>query len=236
MISGNASIPRRQRGFTLLELMIGMVIGLVIILAAVTIFDSFTRSSRYQQAISSQVDAGRFALAMIGREARMAGFRDEAWLNPPLTNALAVENGVAAPDAITVRYEGEADCLGTPTIAPDFIVTNRFDVVDGNLRCNGEVLINGVEDLQVLLGEDMTGDRTPNRILAPGTVGLDPERIVTIRVHLLLVTLEDRIRRTPQLLTFYGALDGVGEQRVYDDGRHRIEVSTVLTLRNPRIT
>jgi hypothetical protein len=132
-----------------------------------------------------------------------------------------------------VRYEGNFDCAGNATTGPAFLVVNRFDVNNGNLRCNNEVIVTGVEDFQILLGEDTDGDGASNRIVPPGTSGLDPTRVDSVRVHLLMATANNRVQRVPQTLTFFGASNGAGETQTYTDGRRRLEVSTILALRNP---
>jgi type IV pilus assembly protein PilW len=229
----SAKMGRRQAGFTLIELMTAMVIGLTLILGTATIFDAFLRSSRFQQAVAAQTDSGRYALDRMAREIRMAGYRTQAWLRPAISNAITLEDGGTNPDAITVRYEGNVDCAGNATVGPVFLVTNRFDVNNGNLRCNNEVIVTGVEDFQILLGEDTDGDGASNRIVPPGATGLDPTRVDSVRVHVLMATTSNRIQRVPQTLTFFGALDGAGETKTYTDGRRRLELSTVLALRNP---
>ena len=226
-------LRQHQSGFTLIELMVAMLIGVTLILGTATIFDSFLQSSRFQQAVAAQTDAGRYALDRLARELRMSGYRDQAWLRPPLANAITVEDGGTSPDVITVRYEGAFDCTGATTAAVGGLVTNRFDIDNGNLRCNTEVLITGVEDFQILLGEDTDADGASNRIVPPGTVGLDPARIDAVRVHLPLATGDNRIQRGSQTLTYFGALGGAGEEQTYTDGRRRLELSTVLALRNP---
>jgi type IV pilus assembly protein PilW len=224
---------RNQAGFTLIELMVAMMIGLTLVLGTMTIFDAFLRSSHFQRAVAAQTDSGRYALDRLVREIRMSGYRDQAWLRPPIANAITLEDGGTNSDAITVRYEGTVDCAGTATVAPGFLVANRFDVNNGNLRCNNEVLATGVEDFQILLGEDTDADGASNRIVPPGTVGLDPTRIDSVRVHLLMATTDTRIQLAPQELTYFGAMGGVGETKTYNDGRRRLEMSTVLALRNP---
>lgn len=224
---------RRQAGFTLVELLTSMVIGLILVLGTATIFDAFLRSNRFQQAVAAQTDSGRYALDRMSREVRMAGFRTQAWLRPAIANAITLEDGGSNPDAITVRYEGTVDCAGNTTVGPAFLVVNRFDINNGNLRCNNEVIVTGVEDFQVLLGEDTDGDGASNRIVPPGAIGLDPARVDSVRVHLLMATASNQVQRVPQTLTFFGASNGAGETQTYTDGRRRLEVSTILAVRNP---
>lgn len=224
---------RRQSGLTLIELMTAMSIGIIVVLGTLMIFDSFSRAVRVQNAVAILADSGRYAIDRIVRDLRMAGYRSEAWIQPALADALVIENGSNAPDTVTVRYEGDVDCTGTATVGPDFIVTNQFSVVNGNLVCNGEVIALGVEDFQILLGEDTNGDGGTNRLVAPGTAGLDPSRISSIRVYLLLATPEERVQRFAQVFPFFQNTDESGQATSYDDGRRRLELGAVLAMRNP---
>jgi type IV pilus assembly protein PilW len=229
------AIPGRQRqsGFTLIELMTAMAIGIIMVTGTLMIFDSFTRTVRVQNAVATMADSGRYAIDRVVRDLRMAGYRDEAWLRPAMENALVVENGSGASDSVTVRYEGDFDCTGAATVAPDFVVTNSFSVVNGNLVCNGEVIALGVEDFQILLGEDTDGDGGTNRLVAPGTASLDVSQISSIRVYLLLVTPEERVQRFSQVFSYFQNTDDSGQATSYDDGRRRLELAAVLATRNP---
>ena len=164
---------------------------------------------------------------------RVDGAGNQAWLRPAMEDALVVENGSNAPDSVTVRYEGDVDCTGAATVGPDFVVTNSFTVVNGNLVCNGEVIAIGVEDFQILLGEDTNGDGGTNRLVAPGTASLDVSQISSIRVYLLLVTPEERVQRFAQVFSYFQNTDELGQATAYDDGRRRLELAAVLATRNP---
>lgn len=63
-----------SRGFSLVELMIAMVLGVVIVGGSLTIFTGVVRSASVNQAISNLQSNARFALDMIGRDVRSAGF------------------------------------------------------------------------------------------------------------------------------------------------------------------
>ena len=128
---GPFTLVRSQRGLTLVELMISMLIGLILVQGTLLIYDSFNQAVRYQNAVAEQADTGRYALDRMIRDIRMAGYRDQSWLRPPLASALVVQNGNAAPDAVTVRYQADTDCAGNASVGPDFIVTNLFDVDSG---------------------------------------------------------------------------------------------------------
>ena len=64
---------RNQRGFTLIELMISLVIGLLLSAAIVKIYADTSQIYRFQSAVSEVQENGRFASAFLRRTARLAG-------------------------------------------------------------------------------------------------------------------------------------------------------------------
>lgn len=63
-----------------------------------------------------------------------------------------------------------------------------------------EELVEGVEDMQLLYGEDSDGDGTPNRYIDSATVG-NWSNIVSVRIELTVRSLEDHLAAK---LTAYG--------------------------------
>ncbi|ADC70727.1 type IV pilus assembly protein PilW [Thioalkalivibrio sp. K90mix] len=68
-----ASIRQRIRGFTLVELMVAMVLGLLIVGGVIALFVSTQQTSRTQEAMSRAQETGRFVIERIARDAREAG-------------------------------------------------------------------------------------------------------------------------------------------------------------------
>lgn len=64
---------RTAHGFTLVELMIAMVLGLVIIGGTISIFIANQQTFRTQDALEESLDAGRMAFEIIARDVRAAG-------------------------------------------------------------------------------------------------------------------------------------------------------------------
>ncbi len=54
-------------------------------------------------------------------------------------------------------------------------------------------MVEGVENMQVLYGEDTNVDGTANRYVPAGTAGLNMENVVSVRVVLTMRTLEDNV-------------------------------------------
>ena len=218
-----------DRGFTIIELMVTLAISSVLILGATTFLASADRSNRLQTALSGLNVSGRFGLEQLARDLRMSGYRDSNWTFGALGNAISASNGLAADggDSITVAYEGARDC--NFALAPGGIVINAYQVVNGSLECNGLPFTGGVQEMQVYLGEDTDNNAVANRWLAPDTPGLDMTRIVSVRIHLLVVTNANAISSGPQAYYF----NNTQHQAAVDDGQIRREYSTTIALRNP---
>lgn len=67
---------RRQRGLGLAELLISVSVGMLVVLVAVSLLVAASAGYTAQAEAASVSDAGRFALAVIGRAARQAAFVD----------------------------------------------------------------------------------------------------------------------------------------------------------------
>ncbi|RUR31996.1 prepilin-type N-terminal cleavage/methylation domain-containing protein [Vreelandella andesensis] len=63
-----------QSGFTLVELLVAMVIGLLVMAGATQLFISSQQSYRFQTSLANMQDAGRFALDTLAQELRQADF------------------------------------------------------------------------------------------------------------------------------------------------------------------
>ena len=67
-------IRKKNPGFTLVELLIAMVLGLVVVGGGLYLFSGIVQSSVVNQSVSSLQSNGRFAMDLIGREVRSAGY------------------------------------------------------------------------------------------------------------------------------------------------------------------
>ncbi len=226
MTSGNRLM--RNRGFTIVELMITLAITSVLALGAITFLASADQANRLQSALSGLNVSGRFGLDQLSRDIRMSGYRGSDWTAGPLINVISATDGLPADggDSIALLYEGTRDC--TYALAVAGIVTNTYRVLNGNLECNGQPLTSGVQEMQIYLGEDTDNNGVANRWMSPGTAGLDTTRVVSVRVHLLVRTNANAISSGPQAYYFNNA-----QQAAVDDGQIRREYSVTVALRNP---
>lgn len=194
MTQRTCSYRQRQRGLTLIELMIGLLIGMLVSLAAV-ISLGFTRmaSSTVGDGARLHEDAST-AFRIIGHHLRQAGAQrllDTGGGRVTFNGAFVgfgdavaprfiegVDTPDSGPDRLSISHDIEplisaADCLGNlPTAATS--IDAVFSVVDGNLRCAGSAttlpaaLIQGVEDFQVRYAVRNSTTDTLQYLDAPG--------------------------------------------------------------------
>lgn len=151
-----------QKGFSLVELMVALLIGLIVTTAATQIFTANLRSSETQRVMTEVQESGRYALMMLASDVRKAGIPSSDAslaagnagfiLNPIVFGADASSEGGAAEDAndqIAFRFYGVSDCEGEfapgATFDNPVLIVNAYYVqinpVTGvnELFCRGDV-------------------------------------------------------------------------------------------------
>ena len=181
---------RTQHGLSLIELLIGITIGLLVVIAALGSL-SFTQvtstavgdSARLQQKANS-------AFRTMGFQLRQAGATEVSQAGPAVRfssqfngwngagRSLDGVEGSGTPDTLRLSYEdgsGARDCLGNPPTATAGIrVDNVFYVNSGKLMCKGadgtiQAILDGVEDFQVTYGlQNVTALAIPAVLAASG--------------------------------------------------------------------
>ena len=69
---------------------------------------------------------------------------------------------------------------------------------------NGDEMVEGVEDMQILYGEDTDADNVANRYVAAGTAALAMQNVVSVRISLLLRSVENNLTTAPAPYTYMG--------------------------------
>lgn len=155
------SLVRRTSspGFSLVELMIAMTIGLLLLAGLVSTFAGSARTHRELQKLSQQIENGRYALEVIGGDLRHAGFYGNFYNLPAAPGALPdpCETAAAASlyDAISLPIQVYS--------APDF--ATRADL--SATSCAG----HGLTNANLLPGTDvLVIRRADTKALAPADV------------------------------------------------------------------
>ncbi|MGL4576959.1 MAG: PilW family protein [Burkholderiaceae bacterium] len=173
--TAHASPAFRQKGLTLVELLVAVAIGLIITVAAGSVYLVAQQGFRTNDDQTRILENGRLAMELVSRNARMAGAPTFVAATPntdPLFPAIAVQGteGGAAPDSVTFRYWSDraydsalltgADCLGQSVGVG--IVQNTYAIANQQLTCQGnggappigaaQPIVTPVVDLQVQYG------------------------------------------------------------------------------------
>lgn len=169
MVRMKRNIRTQQLGLTLVELMVAMTLGLLVLLAVGSIYIGSRQTFRMQEDNARLQETGRYALEVMGRSIRQAGFWNmpinpaataTAFVGTPITGA---DGAAGASDTVTVQYDGltgNRDCEGTTANA---VITDAYRLTGNNLVCDGvdpdaafQPLVSDIEDVQVLYGIDTT--------------------------------------------------------------------------------
>jgi type IV pilus assembly protein PilW len=143
-----------QKGFTLIEIMIALTIGVFLTGALLTIVQTNRRVFGEQSQLAQMQDNERMAMTMMGDVIQSAGYFPNPVVNT-LTTALnaagpfavgeSISGTTAAPfDTISVRYmtangDGILNCSGASnSTGGTHVYVNTFSVLNGQLLCTRE--------------------------------------------------------------------------------------------------
>ncbi|MGA2397751.1 MAG: PilW family protein [Steroidobacteraceae bacterium] len=166
---------RSARGFTFVEIMIAMALGLFLIGGLLTLVQAMRRTSTNQSGLSQLQDNERMAMQLITDVVQSTGYFTNPVLNtaagqfPAATYGPAVftfagqgiVGNVGAPDIITSRYQTAGtnvgdnviNCTGNASALPASFV-NQITVVNNYLTCT--LWVNGAQQPPVSLVPGIT--------------------------------------------------------------------------------
>jgi len=140
---------RAQRGLTLVETMIAMVIGLVIVAAMAALFVGSSHSRREVQSSADVIENGRYATDVLDRELSQAGFLGT--LATPTGNTVALcstaiadwENSLEVHAVGLNNADADPACLARKA-GTDAIFIQRASTCEvGDAACEAESASNG---------------------------------------------------------------------------------------------
>jgi type IV pilus assembly protein PilW len=221
---------RQQSGYTIIEIMVALVISLILLMGVIEIFMSSRTSYALQSGVARLQENGRYALDIMSRNIGMAGYNAPQGIvsantldNESENTGLGFTQALGtASDVIEITYESTTDCLGN---ASGGTATDRYYVDGTTLMClgNGNVnagpLADGIENMQILYGEDTDADKVANQYVSADNVTAWTN-IVSVRIALLVSTVDDinilntnvyRLLNAPQL----GPINDELVRRVY---------------------
>ncbi len=210
-------LPRKQRGFTIVELMIAGVLGILLTAGVIQLFVGSNRNFSLQAELSDIQEDGRFAMIFLENEVQKGGWIDT--FNQEVPDAINLTLSTdGATDTLSVSYNmavngvDNLDCNGS--VVGDGFITNTFSV-GGNtgeeFLCLGngggvaQPLIDGVKDFQVLYGIETNGvcpDGAVNQYMTRDQVVAAGGNIIIVSVRVaLLIASENSVLTTDESKT-----------------------------------
>ena len=254
-------VAQRQRGLSLVELMVAMVLGLLIMAAVVQLFLTNRQTFNLQQGIASVQEQGRFAVDFLSKEIMWAGFGGvPAAFRFSDGNVSASEDGTPYDtlyvllDTVTPSagedFSNPTDCSGgelnknsdgdlDPAVTFKKYHVNVEEDGNGVLMCTDSdgsdtVLIDNVEAFQVLFGvADGPDDNRVFRYVSPDQIN-GTEDIVSVRFAILVASDEVAVseRNQAQPVDIFGA--SFEDEVDFHDGRlRRLFISSVAIRNRP---
>jgi type IV pilus assembly protein PilW len=233
----------KQKGFSLIELMIAMVLGLLLMAGVINIFLASNQTYRLQDAMFRMQESGRFALSTILKDARDAGFQDVLPGDTTRTKSIqAVQGAVEADKALLKDKDGVSVTVVSSVSSDIFFINSHDGFSDGavayyiatdagsqlSLFKNGNASVEGVEGLIVQYGRDTDGDREADQFddlaAMPATGWVD---VVAVRVNLYVVSGNSGLLDVAQAAMFtpFDTVD-TSDRRLYQ------AYSSTVALRN----
>ncbi len=185
---------RRETGLTLVELMISLVVGLILIAAVFNMYTGNVRSARFTEGLQSIQENGRYAVSVLQRELRLAGYSP---LNGPNGQIDAFDIASSNATTLVIQTRQAFDCNGLDTNATDGLAINTYtlDTTKNELTCTGNqagsapmAVVEDVEQFQILFGIDDDSDTStcePQRYV-PFEKSLESSEVVALRFALLI--------------------------------------------------
>lgn len=179
--------PRKQAGFTLIELMIALVLGLIVIAAVVNMYIGSSRSSTFTRGLQTMQENGRYGVSVLQRGFRLAGFSPDERIDP-------IDVANSGDEHITVVMQRTYDCNGNNTdtsTRPGYAI-NTYRLTGSTITCEGSgansspmPLVEGVDMFRVLYGLDTDDDDVPESYVDYES-SIPANQIVGIRFALLV--------------------------------------------------
>ena len=199
----------RQRGFSMVELLIAVTIGLLLVSGLLSAYVASLRTHRFQAAMTQTQETGRFLLNKVKFEFRNAGYGLDAsapaisgFINgaaagaalPPGT--LIANPGLIHNGDIVYIYPHDGVAGGVGYYIADFLDNN------GNARAslyrNNQPLAEGVERMLAEYGEDIDDDNQIDRFVGQAAIG-DWAKVKAVRLS-FLVAADDNVLSSAQPL------------------------------------
>lgn len=223
----------RQRGLTLVELMISVAISAGLLLTAMMqVLLTSLEVEASTGDLSRMQESGRTALNLIGRAVRQAGARFDFTQDFSGVPVQGQNGNGNQPDRMELQFEaqagGETDCQGL--LQPEGTLMRFPFTVNQNTRvllCNGQPVVRSIENMQVRYGLDADQDGRIDGPYLTSPTAVQFESVVAVRVSVLVRSDEvNSAANGTQVVRFNG------QDVRFNDGFLRHVYSSTFAVRN----
>lgn len=202
-----------NRGFSLMEVMIGVFLSTLLISGIVQLLSGSVSTYRLQLSQGQIEESGRFARDVLISHITQAGYQPEPWQDRPALAALtneSLDGGLLPGDQLGLQRWSMRNCYGNENPVKDGDGRPAFHLLQAHFRVNDSKnlaitcrygpdasrlqtqmnnfgLVEDVESMQVLYAEDSDGDNIADSWVT-GQAWQQESNIRSIRVALLFST------------------------------------------------
>lgn len=239
----------KQLGFSLVEIMIALLIGLFLLEGILQMFSASQQTYRMQSNLARLQENGRFALDFLARDIRMASY----WgcMTSSTADISGTEGAVNVPDSISIQAAfvliptgicgnpvnsanscGAVNCYTDLTSSITYIISTPAITVTSpnpnitlyrNTNNVSNPLIEGIQNMQILYGIDTNVDEVADYYVPAYS---NMQQVVSVRISLLVATLDDHLSIQPMAYIYNGVTT------LPTDYKIRRIFNTTVTLRN----
>ena len=180
-----SAVPR-QRGFTLVELLVSLALGLAVLVGLSSVYVAAKQSFRFQETSGRLQEDAVFALEMIARDLRMAGYAgcrgvDSATISsvvtyfPNLALASPPPTAITGPNPLAAVYPTVPMVTMQPLSPVNFV--RGFDNVPSAMFASGAVPASGTTDSLFFSGGSANAVSLTAAMVSTSdnlTIGADP--------------------------------------------------------------
>lgn len=141
LLQSTARVPRRQAGFSLIELMIAIVIAMVVTAGAIAVFGNMRSTFTTQDKLGQLQDNQRLALSILNTTVQSAGFFPDPTVAAHVADQVFPATAAASANSDGTVFAAEGVIIGTGAAsAASDVLSVRFSgsTRDGVMDCQGK--------------------------------------------------------------------------------------------------
>ncbi len=236
---------QKQAGFSLIELMIAMLLGVFLIGGLISVFVASGQNYRVQQALTQVQDKGRFAVKKMREDVQQAGFdlanATIAVKYFPVAGATSCAVGLGVFE--TNWDDGATNQTRCYYLQNNQLMRNQYITGTVPVAANAIVIIDGITQLDFSFAVDIDGgglDKVAGVTYVAAASLVDSPATVpswlsvrAVRVEMIVVSDTDNVTTTEQVLVNpFGDNPAVNYTAAADDFRLFQAFSATYALRN----